>query len=421
MTTINVNTYPNQPFTLADAVPLFIGEDSLIFENNFNIYKLNLRTGSLIYTNAINNVLGDVAKGAIIEKTITKGGNIAMTFLYCKNAETRGSRYLYARRFVLNSTDLSLVSYGNEIQFSNNTIDVAPFGLYPPLELSPNHLVYSHVEKSNFIVVDLWKKSIYTMSEYSPTGYAMVPFGIVRDRTNNQLALLAGKHYWISGSYSYVYAINPRDWSQIAASTSYDSGSGAMLQRMLYRDTTGTVRMILFGASGGYSYTQYTSKWNAIYVDNNSIANEFTVVAGSAYGTFDAGNRFPHVLGVTANNTLLLGVYGRAQGGVSSFGVSVMEVNDQLQNPTNMVQASFPISTSENSGQIGGWRNFFLLESDWNFYVYGGIVTYNNTPTLVIFQVTDYPDIVDPDPYGYYVVPQSGLKPTKLTLSVTPL
>jgi hypothetical protein len=127
------------------------------------------------------------------------------------------------------------------------------------------------------------------------------------------------------------------------------------------------------------------------------------------------------VLGVTANGTLLLAVNMRSQGGVSSFGASVMEVNDQLQNPTNMVQATFPISTSEHSGMTCDWRHFFLLESDWNFYMYGGIVTYNNTPTLVIFQITDYPDIVDPDPYGYHFVPKSGLKPTKLTLSVTPL
>jgi hypothetical protein len=421
MTTINANTYPNQPYTLSDAVPLFVGEDSIIIANGFRFFKINLKTGSMIYTEAVKNLLGDVNEGQYLQPAIVKGGNIAVTCFYTKNAETRGSRYLYARRVVLNPTDLSLVRYSNEIQFSNNVIDVAPFGIYPPLELSPNHLMFSHVAKSNFIVVDLWNKSIYTMSEYSPTGYAMVPFGIVRDRTNNQLALLAGKHYWVTGSYSYVYAINPRDWSQIASSTAYDSGSGAMLQRMLYRDTQGVTRMILFGASGGYPYTSYTSKWNAIYVNNNSFGNEFTVVADGNYGTFQSGNRFPHVLGVTANNTLLLGVYGRSQGGVSSFGVSVLEVNDTLGNPTNKVEASFPISTSEYSTSMCGWRYFFLDESDWNFYVYGGIITYNGTPTLVIFQITDYPDIVDPDPYGYLIVPKSGLKPTKLTLSVTPL
>ena len=421
MTTINIKTYPNQPILTRGGVPLFIGEDTLIYASQFTLYKINLRTGSFSYSDAVKNLLGDVSEGNYVQPAVVKGGNLAFTCLYSKNAETRGSRYLYARRVVINPTDLSLVRYGNEIQFSNNVLDVALFGVYPPLELSPNHLLFNHAFKGNFVAVDFWKQSIYVMPEYAPTGYAMTLFGIVRDRTNNQLALLAGKHYWIPGSYSYVYAINPRDWSQIASSTAYDSGSGAMLQRSMYVDSQGVTRMILFGGSGGYPYTQYTSKWNAIYVDNNGFGNEFTVVADGNYGTFEAGNRYPNILGVTPNNTLLLGVFGHADGGVSSFGVSVLEVNDTLGAPRNKVEASFPISTNERTSLLAGWRHFFLLESDWNLYMYAGVITYNNTPTLVIFQITDYPDIIDPNPYGYYVVPRSGLRPTKLTLSVTPL
>jgi len=421
MTTINVKTYPNQPFVLPGIIPLFVGEDSIIGTWDFKLYKINFKTGEFKYSNDIANILSGCVAGAYVQPSVVRGGNLALTVLYTKSAEAQGSRYLYARRFVINPTDLTVVRYGSEVQFSNNVIDLNVLQGPPPIELAPNTLLFGHNKKANFIVADFWTRSIYTMPEYAPTGYFMHPFGIVKDRTNNNLALLAGKHYWITGSYSYIYAINPRDWSQIAASTAYDSGNGGMLQRSMYKDTADRVRMILFGGTGGYPYTSYTSKWNAIYVDNNSIVSEFTVTAGAAYGTFESGNRYPNVLGVTANNTLLLGVFGRSMTSITEIGVSVMEVNDVLQNPTNMVEAKFPISTSEYSGYLEGWREFVLLESDWNFYVYGGIITYNNVPTLVLFQVTDYPNIVDPDPYGYHFIPRSGLRPTKLTLTVTPL
>jgi hypothetical protein len=205
------------------------------------------------------------------------------------------------------------------------------------------------------------------------------------------------------------------------ANNSYDPGCGALLNRAVYRDNTGKVRFIIYGASGGYPYTTYTSKWNSFYVYNDNISQEFVVTAGASYGTFNAGNRHPHVLGVRSDGKLQLLVYGKAMGGVTSFGVSCLDVDNTLGSPANLVQASVPVSTSAYSVFIPGFINAFLLESDWNYYVYGGTVLQDSTPTNIVFRVREVPDLPDPDPYGYYLVPKTGLIPTALTLTVTPL
>jgi hypothetical protein len=205
------------------------------------------------------------------------------------------------------------------------------------------------------------------------------------------------------------------------ANSSYDSGNGAFLQRAVYRDNTGKVRIIIFGANGGYPYTTYASKWNSFYVYNDNISQEFVVTAGSSYGTFAAGCRHPYVLGVRSDGKLQLLVYGKSWGLVDGFGVSCLDVNNTLGSPANLVQASVPISTSAFSAYLQGWVNAFLLESDWNYYVYGGTILQDSTPINVVFRVREVPDLPDPDPYGYYLVPRTGIIPTVLTLTVTPL
>jgi hypothetical protein len=205
------------------------------------------------------------------------------------------------------------------------------------------------------------------------------------------------------------------------ANSSYDPGCGAFLQRIAYRDNTGKVRLIIFGASGGYPYTTYTSKWNSFYVYNDNISQEFVVTAGASYGTFAAGNRYPYVLGVRSDGKLQLLVYGKAWGGVDSIGVSCLDVNNTLGSPANLVQASVPISTSARSFSPQGWVNAFLLESDWNYYVYGCTILQDSTPINVVFKVREVPDLPDPDPYGYYLVPKTGIIPTTLALTVIPL
>jgi len=127
------------------------------------------------------------------------------------------------------------------------------------------------------------------------------------------------------------------------------------------------------------------------------------------------------VLGVRADGRLQLLVYGKAWGGVDSIGVSCLDVNNTLGTPANLVQATVPDSTAEFSAQIQGWVNAFLLESDWNYYVWTGASTQAGAPNNVVFRVRDVPDLPDPDPYGYILVPRTGLIPTVLTLTVTPL
>jgi hypothetical protein len=291
-----------------------------------------------------------------------------------------------------------------------------------PLQVAPHQYILSHWRDSTLLHVDLDNKTVYKSPSYTPTGtYGRAIFGILRDRYSNNQALLLGVHYWIAGSYSYLNLVNPRDWSLIVANNSYDPGCGAYLTRSMYRDNTGKVRLILYGSSGGYPYTTYTSKWSSFYVYNDNISQEFVVTAGASYGTYASGNRWLHVLGVRSDGKLQLLVYGKAWGSVDSFGVSCLDVNNTLGSPANLVQASVPISTSVYSWSPQGWVNAFLLESDWNYYVYGCTIPQDTTPTNVVFRVREVPDLPDPDPYGYYLVPKTGIIPTVLTLTVTPL
>ena len=412
----------------ATKIPLAVGEDFLIslMGRYALLEKVNLKTGDIIYSDSIALLLPNSTtiehNLQVVERQRVKGGNIAFTLLYTKDTEAEGSRYLYARRFVINPTDLSLVTYGSEVQLANNVLHRSPWCEWAPLTIAPHQHLISHWRYSNVLHVDLNEMKVYKSPDYTPVGtYGCCPMGILRDRTSNYNALFLGRHYWIAGSYSYLNLINPRDWTLIVANNAYDSGCGAFLQRTLYRDNTGKVRMLVYGASGGYPYTTYASKWNAFYVNNDNVAQEFVVTAGASYGTFAAGCRYPHVLGVRADGRLQLLVYGKAWGGVDSIGVSCLDVNNTLGTPANLVQATVPYSTAEFSAQIQGWVNALLLESDWNYYVWAGVSTQAGAPNNVVFRVRDVPDLPDPDPYGYILVPRTGLIPTVLTLTVTPL
>jgi len=427
--TIDTITQPSNSDVLitdsdkATKILLAIGENQIItlMEMYGILEKVNLKTGEISYSTALQSYLSNAItiehNLQVIERQRAKGGNLAFTVLYTKDTESEGSRHLYMRRFVIDPTDLTVVSAGDEIQFGGDLLHRAPWSEFPPIYLDTNHFLIGHWRDSTILLIDLIAKSVKKSPDYTPVNtYGACPMGIFRDQATGNLALLLGRHYWITGSYSYINLVNPRDWSQIVANSSYDPGNGAFLQRMCYRDSTGKVRLILYGASGGYSYTSYTSKWNSLYVSNDDLAREFVVTANSSYGTFESGNRCPHVLGVRSDGKLQLIVYGRSWGSVSSFGVSCLDVDDTLGTPANLVEKIQSISTSEYSARMTNWVDVFLLESDWNYYVWAGTITVNDSPTNVVFRISGVPDLVDYDPYGYILVPRTGLIPTNLTL-----
>lgn len=410
--------------TIATKILLAIGENKLITitPTYAIIEKVNLKTGDISYSKDLQTLLPnsvDIENNfQVVQQRRAKGGNIAFTLLYVKDTESEGSRHLFMRDFVIDPSDLSVVSYGDEVQLNGDLLDKTPWGGPQPFYISRHTLFCGHWRKNNLLLIDLNAKYVKITPNYTPSGnYASVPHAILRDRTTNNLVLFMGTHYWITGSYGYLSLINPRDLTQIEANTSFDPGSGAFLQHMYYRDSTGKVRLLVFGCSGGYPYTTYTSKWNSIYVDNDTIVGEFVVTANGNYGTFEAGNRFPHVLGVRSDGRLQLIVYGKSWGGVSSFGVSCLDVNDTLGDPANLVENSVSIDTSELSAHMRDRIFVFLLEDDWNYYVWGGTQTIDGSPTNVVFRVSGVPDLPDPDPYGYILVPKTGLIPTNLALT----
>jgi hypothetical protein len=85
-----------------------------------------------------------------------------------------------------------------------------------------------------------------------------------------------------------------------------------------------------------------------------------------------------------------------------------------------MVEAQLPVSTSEQAGYINNPTVAFIDENTYDILIYGGVITYNGTPTLFLFRISDLPDM-NYDPFNLVPIPKSGLIPTRLMLDVAPL
>ncbi|MEM3753518.1 MAG: hypothetical protein QW778_02880 [Candidatus Micrarchaeaceae archaeon] len=403
------------------AMPIAVGENQIILytESNY-LVKIDISKKTVAYSASLKNAFTNTYIGPIYNPNIDKNGYIRAILFYMKTTESSGSRYLYAREITIDPSTLN-VQLGTERQYSNNVINNTIPVWTSFLKLSENLLLAAHDNIEKNVVIDLYKKRIFLTPSLGNSGYFNTPLAFLVDQTTNNTAIFLGQHYWMTGSYGTVVLVNPRDFTQIASINSFDPGSGMFGWKKYYIDSQGAVRLIAYGASSGYNSSFALSRWHAFYLDNGSLNAEFIVSPGSSYLTSDPANRHPHILGVrTSDNRIMLATYGHPWTNCSTWGVGVVDTDDKLQNPANLVEAKVPVSTSEQAGYIGNPSIAFLDENTYDILIYGGVITYNGQPTLFLFDIGQLPDM-HYDPFNIVPVPKSGLIPTTLTLNVTPL
>lgn len=395
------------------------GENSIIlYAEGAHLIKIDISKNMVTYSSAIRDLAGG-GSGPLYSPNVTKGGKIRAMFFYVKMTEPRGSRYLYEREVTIDPTTLS-VDFGPERQYTNNVIHNWVPTWASPIRLSENQILTTNADSEKCIIIDMYAKRTTLLPSWGVSGYLNVPHGIIVDRAVNSSAIITGQHYWIPGSYANIILANPRDFSQVSLVQSFDSGSGMFGWRKYYIDSQGIVRLIMYGASSGYTLPS-ASKWHAFYLNNGTLTAEFVVTAGSAYNTSSTANRHPYILGIrTSDNRILLATYAHPWNNSSTWGVAVVDVDDKLQNPANMVEAQLPVSTSEQAGYINNPTVAFIDENTYDILIYGGVITYNGTPTLFLFRISDLPDM-NYDPFNLVPIPKSGLIPTRLMLDVAPL
>jgi len=424
MVTVTPITIPTSSDLLggnSKAKPIAVGENQIfLYTEGAYLVKIDISKNTVTYSASLKNALPNTYFGPIYNPYIDKNGNIRAIFFYNKTSESSGSRYLYEREIIIDPSTLN-VTLGTERQYSNNVINNGVPTWSYLMQLSENLLLTTHDNSEKCVVIDMYKKRVFLTPSWGNSGYFNTPLSFLVDQTSNNTAILVGQHYWLSGSYATLVLANPRDFSQITTINSYDPGSGMFGWEKFYMDSQGIVRLIAYGASSGYSSSSALSKWHAFYLNNGSLSAEFIVSPGSSYLTSDPANRHPHVLGVrTSDNRIMLATYGHPWTNCSTWGVGVVDTNDQLQNPANLVEAKVPVSTSEQAGYIDNPSIAFLNENTYDILIYGGVITYNGQPTLFLFDIGQLPDM-HYDPFNIVPVPTTGLIPTNLTLNITPL
>jgi len=403
------------------AMPIAVGENAIYLYSEGNyLIKVDVAKKTVTYSASLKNALTNTYIGPIYNPNIDKNGYIRAILFYTKTTESSGSRYLYEREIIIDPSTLN-VQLGTERQYANNVLNNGIPSWATPVRLSKNLLLYTHDNSEKVVVVDLYAKRVFLTASWGNSGYFTSPITFLVDRTTNNTVIFGGQHYWLPGSYGYISLANPRDFTQITGVTNYDSGSGMFGWQEYYMDSQGIVRFVTYGATSGYTTSSALSRWHAFYLNNGSLTAEFIVSPGSSYATSDPANRHPYVLGIrTSDNRILLATYAEPITSCSTWGVGVVDTNDQLQNPANLVEAKVPISTSEQAGHLNGPNTVLLDENTYDIYVYGGVITYNNQPTMFLFDIGQLPDM-HYDPFNVLPIPTSGLIPTTLTLNVTPL
>jgi len=428
MVTVTPVTIPTSSDLLgsnSNARIIATGEETIyLYGMTGYLIKIDLKNKMVMYSNSLKNALPNTYLGPIYKPYIDRNGNIRAILFYTKTTETTGSRYLYEREITIDPSTLN-VQLGTERQYSNNVINNGIFPWTTFLPIADNLLFAPHDTDKTAIIIDMYKKRAVKTPQLitnDNTGNYIIPLGNLLDVTTNKPAILIGTDAFITnGAVGVIYVINPYDFSRIQYSGSFVSGAGPFAWKKYYMDSQGTVRLVVYGAGYPASGWDYVTEWQVFYLDGGYIEEEFYVVPDTSYMTSDPGSIHPNVLGVrSSDNRLILAMYGYPNTQCSTWGVSVVDTDDKLQNPANLVEAKVPISTSESAGYLVSPYMMFLDENTYDVFAYGGVITYSNQPTMFLFDIGDLPDM-HYDPFNLVPIPKSGLIPTTLTLSVNPL
>lgn len=400
------------------------GEDMLLMLNTETgrIVNLNLRNGALTCKDELSTYIQGLYRPFAVNPSIVSQNNLAFTIVYVKSTEAEGSRNIYARRVKIDPVSCSVLSLGDEKQFTNVTVDesLTLVGFCGYYMLSDSVIIIGEKIENSLILLDLSSFKAHKYSGYANPEYVS-PLTIMKDRTSGKLVLVAGQHWWtVPGSV--LILINPYDFTELKVNTSFDSGSGAFLRHMCYITSDEKVKDIFYGASGGYPYYQHASKWNCLYLDDGDLHQEFVVEAGAAYSTANNGNRIPIPLGIDDEGKIWLMVYASLHGteyGSTQAGASIMKVDDMLGNPDSKQEVKIDYTGSGNACCIHCYPNTtFLSEFDWCYYHPVGFFPINGVPMSRIAKVSGVPDLIG-DPYNVSLVSSSGLVPAKLELKAS--
>jgi hypothetical protein len=425
MVTITPITIPTSPDLLgsnSNARVIATGENSIyLYGMTGYLIKIDLLGKTVTYSNSLINAFPDTYLGPIYKPHIDRNGNIRTILFYTKTSETVDSRYLYEQEITIDPDTLD-VQLGTERQYENNVINNGIFPWTTFLPFSENVLFAPHDTDKTAIIIDMYKKRVVKTSQLITTGNYIIPLSKVLDVTSNKPSILIGTDYFnMTYGTGVIYTLNPYDFSQIMYSGSYASGAGPFAWKKYYMDSQGTVRLIIYGAGIPYSGWDYITVWHALYFDNTYVREEFYVVPDLNYMTSDPGSIHPNVIGVrSSDNRLILAMYGYPNTQCSTWGVSVVDTNDKLQNPANLVESTVPISTDESAGYLVSPYMMFLDENTYDVLAYGGVITYDNQPTMFLFDIGDLPDM-HYDPFNLIPISKSGMTPTTLELNAIPL
>ena len=413
--TVTETTASNQPrFWFADKI-VAAGENCVytiqITENK--LMKLNLKTAEVSELTLNTNAYRTVA----LESQV-KNGYLYLRTLYTKTAESEGSRYLYLQRHKIDLTDFTLSSSSTEKQITGiSTIDKSMGWTYRLIPYG-NTLFLGHYDKNNLIRLDLNQlKAEFTSSLASGHNFA-TPKCWMSDRTTGKLYLFYTVHYWVPGDYSLCGFYDPINDS-FTECTSYDGGCGAMAAPKFYLDSDDKFHFIFYGASCGYTADSYCSKWSLLYIDNGALQNEITTISAYPDYTSGTGGQIPPFpLGLTPDNTLALVTISKMNG-EHTGACDLLETTDMLGSPTKISHITF--SADSTTKHIGRPPYAFLLEDDWKFRFPISFTSYDdatNRGTLHI-GVVDVSTDIEINPYSVLIVPETGVTPTTLTLTVT--
>jgi len=407
---------------------LAVGENAVFFMNvRGTLMKYDIENNTVAYSLTLFNIATEGAF-AVPFTVRNKGGNLQVQAWVLDRDEAAGSRNLYLKTLTIDPSDMS-TTIDDSITFSGSA-DLVRIG-----EFNNPRLLYGGVvllgggkepgtttEDYRILRINLNNKSYDGVQPDTGHNYYGAPQDFMIDQTTKNLYILTVLHEWYPGTGNTIILCDPKTLTSVSTVTNIDTGAGSYYWPVYYVDTTGKVRRIYAGTSGAATYT---TKWNSIYVNNDTIVAEFTRTADSSYRDGTAGNVEFHCIGTTTDGKIALLLHNRLLISASSPGQDFTEgttfttTADDLTSPTKVSSQTYSVTTADTVTSLTQ-QFVYLSEDDWCYYLPNEMV--NTTWYWGKLDLSGTGVTIDvEDPYNVILVPKTGLIPTTLTLQVTPL
>jgi len=396
------------PFAAGENNVFYVGVRYDASENPVYVFsKLNLKTGA-----ATSADVSGYKRITPLRAVCGKSGYIDLQAL----ATDTTNEYARIVWFRIDVSDMTS-TVEKEIQFATDFVqgNVVQAG----------DVVYTRLGDTNQLnILNLRSLSNETVSMGVSGSYYILPITWLCDVTTNKPYVFWQQHYWAAGSYTSCGFFDPVNKTG-TGSTDFDANSGALGYPSHYLGTDGKLRYIYFGCSGGYTINSYYAKWYLLYMDNGSLVSEATIDGRN----FTSGNHCaiqPLVLGITPDNTLAVVTVDCSDGAKPTYdytlAVDLVEATNTLGTPTKVSHATVSYTANEYHGTLDSIKKLWVLEDDWTVRVPLVIYPYDTSTSkgkVNIAKITLNTDLDFFNPYQVVSVPETGLIPTTLTLTIT--